>query len=143
MRRGLPDPKLSPTLEEQLVDLLTNYEIDWERITLPFGEPSVRHLPGDAWQRYLFDPSASSDVDALTETAESVLEALTKYGPTGVSLIGLDEDNVQSEHLATILRTTYKWRSQIPGWNASLVVAAAALKRAGISPADALFGLDK
>ena len=73
----------------------------------------------------------------------SVLEAIAKDGPTAISLTQLDATRVQGEHLATILRVTFKWRAQVPGWNSALSIAEAALRRQGIKPEEALYGLNK
>lgn len=93
------------------------------------------------WQRFVLDPSASSDVDALSETVESVFDAMAAYGPSFIVLSGLSPATVQGEHLAAVLRTTFVWRSEVPGWNDALTVAAQALAAAGVDPGDALFGL--
>lgn len=82
-----------------------------------------------------------TDVDSLTITAETVLDAIGEFGPAIVKLDNLIPDRVQGEHLATVLRTSYSWRSQIYGWNEALEVAKAALINEGIDPADALYGM--
>ena len=116
-------------------------EIDGQRVTFRLDPSTVpRQNP---WQQYIANPSASGDVDALSETAQSVFETLAKYGPTGIALVNLDPTTIHGEHLATVLRATFKWRGQVPGWNESLTVAAKALTRAGINPTDALFGLSQ
>lgn len=94
-----------------------------------------------AWQRHLFDQNASTDVDALSETVESVLEMLSEHGPAAIDLTNLSEKSVQGEHLAAILRTTASWDSQTPGWPQAIQVAKLALQREGIDPQDALYGL--
>jgi hypothetical protein len=94
-----------------------------------------------AWQRHLLDLNASTDVDALSETVESVLEVLSAHGPTAIDLTNLSDKGVQGEHLAAILRTTSAWDSQTPGWYQALHVAKLALQREGIDPQDALYGL--
>jgi hypothetical protein len=116
-------------------------EIDGQRVIFNLDPAAAPHPK--PWQRYLSNPAASGDVDALSETARSVFETLAKYGPTGVGLVNLDPTRTHGEHLATVLRATFKWRSQVPGWNEALSVAAEALKGAGINPTDALFGLSQ
>lgn len=93
------------------------------------------------WQRHLFDLNASTDVDALSETVESVLEMLSEHGPAAIDLTNLSDTSVQGEHLAAILRTTVTWDSQTPGWSQALQVAKLALQREGVDPQDALYGL--
>ena len=108
-----------------------------------FGGAPVYAITSHPWQRYLLDPAASTDVDALSESVESVLETIDKDGPAAISLLQLDSTKVQGEHLATILRTTFRWRAQVPGWNSALAIAEAALRREGINPEEALYGLNK
>jgi hypothetical protein len=106
---------------------------------------SARCLPADphdvAWRKHVCDAEASPDIDALTETAEAVMTLLAEYGPTRLNLRGLNAAAVQGEHLATLLRATFSWRSQVPGWSEALNVAKVALMRTGIDPEEALFGL--
>lgn len=96
---------------------------------------------GMIWRDHLLNPSAPVDVDAISDTVESVFEALTEHGPGGIKLGGLAAERVSGEHLAAILRSTSCVRDQIAGWDAALGVAAAALSLAGIDVADALYGL--
>lgn len=83
----------------------------------------------------------SVEVDDLTVTAESVLEAISEFGPKILNLSLLDSNQVQGEHLATVLRTSFDWRDNVPGWNEALQVARQALLREGVDPEDALYGL--
>lgn len=94
-----------------------------------------------AWKRHLFDLNAPTDVDALSETVESILEVLSEHGPAAIDLTNLSDNGVQGEHLAAILRTTATWDCQTPGWLQALQVAKLALQREGVDPQDALYGL--
>lgn len=94
-----------------------------------------------AWRKYVCDVAASADVDALTETAEAVLDSIQAHGPALFNLKGLHAVAVNGEHLATVLRTSFTWRDQVPGWHEALRVAEVALTQAGVDPEDALFGL--
>lgn len=82
-----------------------------------------------------------TDVDALTITSETVLDAIGEFGPFVIKLDNLQAHSVQGEHLATVLRTSYYWRTQILGWEDALEVAKIALTNEGIDPADALYGM--
>lgn len=93
------------------------------------------------WGEYVFDPSASADVDALSETADAALDFVERFGPSSLQLAHLDPIKVHGEHLATLLRATSTWRDEIQGWNDALQVSAEALKLANIDPQDALFGM--
>jgi hypothetical protein len=140
MRNGAPSP-VSYEARITIETSIAAVEIDGKRVIFNL-DPSV--IPRQkSWQRHLTNPAASGDVDALSETAQSVFETLAKYGPTGIALVNLDPTAIHGEHLATILRATFKWRGQVPGWSESLAVAEQALTRAGINPTDALFGLSQ
>lgn len=93
------------------------------------------------WKRHLFDVASSVDVDALSETIEGVYNTISLLGPGWLDLTALDAGSVQGEHLAAILRATAPWQEYIPGWGEALSVSEAALKRSGVDPLDALFGL--
>ena len=95
----------------------------------------------DRWQRFVTDPSASSDVDTLTETAEGVLDYVANYGPQALTLSGLKANSVQCEHLATVLRATSIWRASIPGWDQALQTAIQSVESTGQDVADVLFGM--
>ena len=94
-----------------------------------------------AWRKHVCNAAASPDVDALTETAEAVTTLVAEHGPARLDLRGLKAASVQGEHLATLLRSSFPWRDQVPGWGEAMDVAKTALRRAGIDPAEALFGL--
>lgn len=93
------------------------------------------------WQHHVLNPAASVDVDALTETVEATLDIIGESGPAALSLVGLRPEAVQGEHLATLLRASSTWRDQIPGWADALAVDIEALRKAGVEPKDALFGM--
>ncbi|MBR8414753.1 hypothetical protein [Burkholderia cenocepacia] len=93
------------------------------------------------WQRLVFDPSASVDVDDLSETVASVYEAIDTFGPSVISFEHVEAAAVQGEHLAVALRATSPWRDEIAGWRAALQSARVALENSGVPPEDALYGL--
>lgn len=84
---------------------------------------------------------ASADIDSLSHTVEAALLAISEFGPQVIDLNNLVPDEVQGEHLATLLRATSTWKREITGWNETLKVAAEALDRSGIDPSDALYGM--
>jgi len=107
-----------------------------------------RHKSRDAidesaanWKRYILDLSAPTDVDALSETIDSIYDAIDRYGSGAVNLATLPADAVNGEHLAAILRSTYPFRNQIIGWHHARDIAIKALQGASIDINDALAGL--
>jgi hypothetical protein len=94
-----------------------------------------------SWDIYLRRVDAPTDVDAISETAERIMLALSKFGPGKIDLRNLDADSVQGEHLAVILRVLYWCRDKVPGWGEALEVAKNALTKQGHDFKDALFGL--
>jgi hypothetical protein len=101
---------------------------------------AIAHF-SNQWKEYVFDTAASGDVDAISKTIERVFETVVQFGPQSIDLRNLSADQVNGEHLAASLRATFVWRENVPGWQDARAVAAAALQRVGINPADALLGL--
>ncbi len=93
------------------------------------------------WQRHVFDPQASTHVDALTETVEATLDFIIEFGPEAFALTAVRDEFVQAEHLAALLRASSTWRDQIPGWNDALLAAVLAVNSSGQDPEDVLFGM--
>ena len=85
--------------------------------------------------------NSSTDLDSLTVTAETALEAVIEYGPKVIPTNDLDGIQIHGEQLATLLRATYSWRDEIPGWDHALSVAKLRLAEQGIDPDDALYGM--
>ncbi len=95
------------------------------------------------WRQHLLDKSASTDVDVISETVDSLLDAVTLMGPEGVDLASLDLANANAEHLVAVLRATFVWRGRLPGWAAALQAAPSLLVEAGFDPQLVLKGLDQ
>lgn len=93
------------------------------------------------WEFYLYDVNASVDVDDISETVEAVLDAISQYGLGSLNFSGLNSKQVNGEHLAAMLRTTFTWRNQIEGWQQGMETASLALKRSGLDPDEVLLGL--
>jgi hypothetical protein len=85
--------------------------------------------------------NSTDDVDGLTITAETALEAVLEFGPAIIPTNDLGGIQVHGEQLATLLRATYSWRDEIPGWDHALGVAKLRLAEQGIDPDDALYGM--
>ena len=96
---------------------------------------------GHEWKHYIFNVASPTDVDAISQTIERVLETVVQYGPECVDLTSAEPEQVNGEHLAALLRATFVWQDKVPGWRRGLDIATAALQRAGINPQDALIGL--
>lgn len=97
--------------------------------------------PFQSWARAVLDPKSSTSIDAIADTVARTMGFVSKAGPQGLDLTSLSPDVVQGEHLAAVLRCTFKYRSAIRGWTAALLVARQALQAQGADADDALFGL--
>ncbi|MDE3186536.1 MAG: hypothetical protein KGM96_03295 [Acidobacteriota bacterium] len=93
------------------------------------------------WQKYVMNPDAATDVDALTETVEAVLDFISEFGPSALSLHSVQAEAVQCEHLAAALRASSSWRGQIPGWDLAIKATADAARSAHLDPEDVLYGM--
>jgi hypothetical protein len=95
------------------------------------------------WRRHLLNPSAPTDVDAISETVDSILDAVALFGPEHVDLSALDLTFANAEHVVAVLRATFMWRAAVPGWRATLAATPDLLTQCGLSPASILKGLDQ
>jgi len=95
------------------------------------------------WRQHLLDRAAATDVDCISETVDSVLDAVSFLGPEGVDLASLDLTNANAEHLVAVLRATFVWRGRLPGWTTALQAAPKLLAEAAIEPELVLKGLDQ
>lgn len=95
----------------------------------------------DIWKLHVNDLNASTDVDTLSETIESVFEVMSRFGPSVLDLTEINPDSVSGEHLAAVLRLTYHNRADVKGWDNALEMAIEAMKATGIDYEDALIGL--
>lgn len=96
-----------------------------------------------AWRRHIFNLGAPSSVDALTETVQSTIDFIGKFGPQLLDLNNLNPAEINCEHLAALLRATSSLKKRVPGWNDALTAAKIAVKRAGQDIDDVLFGMSK
>lgn len=90
---------------------------------------------------HLLNPQAPADVDSLTSTVKAVLDLVAKEGVSALNLSGLMAHGVHCEHLASVLRATFAWKEEVPGWHEALGVARAACALAGEQAEDVLFGM--
>ena len=109
---------------------------------------SIRHRQEKAfaestmtWKRFVFDPNASTDVDSIAETVDSVFDMIGMYGASSINFGHLDSKSVNGEHLATVLRVTSSYRDQVQGWDEALGAAIESLTIAEVDYRDALAGL--
>lgn len=112
------------------------------------------------WDAHIRNINASVDIDAISETVDSVVNVLTAEflnkqspeffdgGPAtsverfeDIDLSRFVADEVSAEHLCAALRVTSMGRDQITGWDHALIVARAACIREGKDPEDVLSGL--
>jgi hypothetical protein len=90
------------------------------------------------WHNHLLNPSAEDNVNTLTETVGWLFDDLME--DIQIDLSGLKADEINPQHLATILRGTYSRQDTIPGWQEALNVAKEAFSKE--DALDALDGLD-
>lgn len=140
---GIDMTVLGPTTCEAYVfDFKLGSFADKSQLELMLGMTAWKQASAnERWRRYVVDPRASANVDALTETVEGVLDFIGEFGPGTLALGGLRSDTVHCEHLAALLRATSTWRDEIPGWSNALDVTRAAVESAGLDPEDVLFGM--
>jgi hypothetical protein len=100
-----------------------------------------QRAPIPVWLQSVLNPQAPVDVDSISRTVEATFDALSNSGPSAIDVQGFDPNFVQGEHLAAVLRVTYRWRQHVLGWEQALAVAEAALRRQGVDARDALTGL--
>lgn len=95
-----------------------------------------------SWLDLVLQPHAPADVDAIGLTVARVMDVIGTLGPEHLDLTKLAVLPVQPEHLVAVLRSSFMWRQQVPGWHEALASASNALERAGFRPEEVLVGLD-
>lgn len=93
------------------------------------------------WRKHIDNQKSSANIETLAETVELLFTVLKVEGSNVISFKGFDENKVNVEHLATALRCTSSFRSEIDGWDDALNVAYHACKNIGIDPQDVLYGV--
>lgn len=97
-----------------------------------------------AWRRHVLNIAAPVDFEHISETFDGVFQLIEMGGPEYLNMGGLDAAIVNAEHLVTALRASFRWKSQVSGWNEAVVVARRALTLANAEDIDrCLAGLEK
>lgn len=79
------------------------------------------------WQEKFLNPKRTTNIEDIWYTATYILDYILENGPANFSLLGLQANNIEAEHLATVLRTTKIWKDIIPGWHEALAINEKAL----------------
>jgi len=95
----------------------------------------------EKYKIFVVDKNADDSVDALTETASSLLDYLGTHRIEDIDFTGFKVNEVNPQHLCVILRLTYIWSSKIKGWDEALSVAKEASLKNNFEPSDILYGL--
>lgn len=93
------------------------------------------------WKHHVSDITASTDVDTLSETIESVFEFMSRFGSSAFNLTNITADRLNGEHLAAVLVLTFPHRAQVAGWENALKMTIEVMKATGVDYKDALTGL--
>lgn len=121
--------------------LVGSYYSSTEKNLKAYLKSSHRSVTYSKLRTLISIENRAADVDSLTVTAETALEAVIAFGPGIIPVNDLDGIQIHGEQLATLLRATYSWRDEIPGWDSALDVAKLTLAEQGIDPDDALYGM--
>ena len=126
---------------KDVVFMVGSYYSGTEKNLKTYLKSSHKSLTYNKLRALISTDNSSADLDSLTVTAETALEAVIEFGPSIIPARDLDGIQIHGEQLATLLRATYSWREEIPGWNYALSVAKLKLAEQGIDPDDALYGM--
>ena len=91
---------------------------------------------------FVFTPTAPSDVDEIGQTVNHVMVVIESLGPKALDFVNVEAKSLQPEHMVAVLRSTFLWKDQVPGWSHALGELAAALRAAGHDPQEVLVGLE-
>lgn len=136
-------PELSQTLRQfrEVVYQVGSFSSGADKTLKAYVRSSHEAVTYNKLRALVSSENSLSDVDNLTVTAETALEAIAEYGPEVIPTSDLSGLQIQGEHLATLLRATYSWRNEIAGWSEALEVARRSLADQGVDPDDALYGM--
>lgn len=126
---------------KDVVFLVGSYYSGTEKNLKTYLKSSHKSVTYNKLRALISTENSSADLDSLTVTAETALEAVIEFGPSIIPANDLDGIQIHGEQLATLLRVTYSWRDEIPGWDHALGVAKLRLAEQGIDPDDALYGM--
>ena len=126
---------------KDVVFLVGSYYSGTEKNLKTYLKSSHKSMTYNKLRALISTENSSADLDSLTVTAETALEAVIEFGPAIIPANDLAGIQIHGEQLATLLRATYSWRDEIPGWDHALGVAKLRLAEQGIDPDDALYGM--
>ena len=126
---------------KDVVFLVGSYYSGTEKNLKTYLKSSHKSVTYNKLRALISAENSSADLDSLTLTAETAIEAVIEFGPAIIPASDLDGIQIHGEQLATLLRATYSWRDEIPGWDHALGVAKLKLAEQGIDPDDALYGM--
>jgi hypothetical protein len=138
---GLPELNQSLRQFRDVVYVVGSYHSAAEKTLKAFFKSSHRVATYNKLRALISVENSGTDVDDLTITAETALEAVIEFGPAIIPTNDMAGIQIHGEQLATLLRVTYSWRNEIPGWGAALEVARLRLAEQGVDPDDALYGM--
>ena len=88
-------------------------------------------LLGD-WKKYILHPDAECDFEQLAHTFNSVSDLLEEAGPGALNMVSLSARPINSQHLVVALRASFRWRSEVPGWQEARDTAKRELQESGV-----------
>ena len=91
---------------------------------------------------FVFRVAASCDIDEIGQTVNHVMAVIDSLGPKAMDLTTVESKALQPEHMVAVLRSTFLWKDQVPGWSRALGELSAALRAAGHDPQEVLVGLE-
>ncbi|WP_110946539.1 hypothetical protein [Pseudomonas bohemica] len=138
---GLPDLNQSLRQFRDVVYMVGSYHSAAEKTLKSYFRSNHKIATYNKLRALISVENNSTDVDSLTITAETALEAVLEFGPAIIPTKDLSGIQIQGEQLATLLRATYSWREEIPGWGGALDLAKQKLAKQGVDPDDALYGM--
>src|SRR5437762_7710366 len=83
-------------------------------------ETKENFLIWNAWSEhaseFVYEPSSRDDVDAIGKTVERVMSLVEALGPNALNLSAVKSTAIHPEHMVAVLRSTFLWKEEIPGW---------------------------
>lgn len=102
---------------------------------------TVEVIQMEKYKEFVLDKNADTSVDGLMNTADAVLQFVETNDLEDFDFTGFQANHVNTEHLATLLRMTFRWSMKIKGWDEALIVARDAAVINGYDPDDILYGM--
>lgn len=96
------------------------------------------------WYHNLLRPADAPFIRGeIFTTVRSVRRTIRTHTALALDLTALDVEQCHPKHLIAVLRTSYPWKDEVPGWSDALAKAPAVLERFGINARRELAGLDR